>query len=96
MLLKSAKIKASEEVLFMKRIKSACLLQTICFQFRAGAESSDPAGDVRREYESYKTQLQRSGTRFQVVSEEVQPDGSIVVSIKKQYNSYDTGDYMSE
>lgn len=80
----------------MKRIKYACLLQTIHFQIREGAESRDPAGDIRRELENYKAQLDRSCTRYKIVSEETQPDGSIIVKIRKQYNSYDMGEYISE
>lgn len=80
----------------MKRIKYACLLQTIHFQLRDGAVSSDPAGEVRAELANYKAQLDRNCTRYKVVSEEVQPDQSIILKIKKQYNSYDMGDYLSE
>lgn len=78
----------------MKRIKQACLLQTIHFQVRDAALSNDPAGDVRTELENYKAQLNRSGTQYRIVSEEVQPDQSIIIHIRKQYNSYDTGDYL--
>ena len=39
-------------------------------------------------------QLERSRTRYKIVEETVQPDDSILIKIKKQYNHHDCGDYM--
>ena len=39
-------------------------------------------------------QLERSRTRYKIVEETVQPDDSILIKIKKQYNHDDCGDYM--
>lgn len=49
---------------------------------------------IRAEVESYKTQLRRSRTKYKIIEESVQPDDSIVIKIKKQYNYYDCGDYL--
>lgn len=78
----------------MKRIQNACLLQTIRFQLRDGSESANPAADVQAEVAHYKEQLKRSYTKYQIDSEEVQPDGSVIVKIRKQYNNYEVGDYF--
>ena len=50
---------------------------------------------VREELEHYKNQLARNRTRYQIVDEAVQPDGSILLRIKKQYNSYNCDEYMA-
>ena len=40
-----------------------------------------------QEYEKYKAQLKKSGTKYKILSEKTKEDGSIVIEIKKQYNS---------
>ena len=71
----------------MKRVKSACILQTLHFQLKDGVPNSYAARAVKEEYETYKKNLNRNGTKYQIVDEAEQPDGSIIVHIKKQYNS---------
>ena len=78
----------------MKRIKEACLLQTIHFQLKENLEHDAAVQAVRAEVEHYKTQLDRSRTRYQITEEAEQPDGSILIHIKKQYNSHSCGAYM--
>lgn len=78
----------------MKRIKEACLLQTIHFQLKEDLEHDAAVQAVRAEVEHYKTQLDRSRTRYQITEEAEQPDGSILIHIKKQYNSHSCGAYM--
>ena len=73
----------------MKRIKSACLLQTLHFQLK-----EDLGHAVREEVKNYKLQLERAHTRYQIVDEVVQPDDSIVVRVKKQYNNHPCDAYM--
>ena len=70
----------------MKRIKAACITQTVCF--------SNHDGDTS-EYEKYKVQLDRSGTKYKILSEKTNEDGAIVIEIKKQYNTSPVGDYLS-
>ncbi len=80
----------------MKRIKYACLDQTIHFQLREdllGHEAAVRA--VKDELAQFKTQLERKHAKFKVVEETVQPDESIILKIKKQYNNYDCGDYLA-
>lgn len=78
----------------MKRIKSACLSQIIRFQQKEpmGKELAEEAN--RKEYERYQLQMNRSYTKYKVVSETVLEDGTLEVSLKKQYNSYDVGSYF--
>ena len=49
---------------------------------------------VREEYETYKLRLERSRTRYQILEESTQPDGSIIIKIKKQYNDSPCGEYF--
>ena len=79
----------------MKRIKSACLLQTIHFQLKEDIPHETAVRGVREELEHYKNQLTRNRTCYQIVDEAVQPDGSILLRIKKQYNSYNCDEYMA-
>ena len=39
-------------------------------------------------------QLERKNTKFRIVDEAEQPDGSIIVHIKKQYNNHSCDEYM--
>ena len=32
--------------------------------------------------------------KYKILAEETQPDGSVIVKIKRQYNNYDCGDYL--
>ena len=50
----------------------------------------------RREVENYKKTLERTRTRYQIVSEEEQVDGSIIVRVRKQYNDKaDVSEYFN-
>lgn len=78
----------------MKRIKAACLLQTIHFQLKDDLSHAAAVKEAKDELESYKVQLERKHTKFQIMDETEQPDGSIIIRIKKQYNSYNCDEYM--
>ena len=80
----------------MKRIKAACLEQTVHFLIKEDLPHEAAVRAVRAEYEHYQNQMRRSRTRFRILEEQEQPDGSLVVKLKKQYNSYDCGRYMEE
>ena len=62
----------------MKRIKAACLLQTICFQSKDGYPSEFNKEQIQKEYEAYKNQMERRGTKFKILEENTQPDGFII------------------
>ncbi len=78
----------------MKRIKSACLLQTIHFQLKDDIPHDVAVRAVQEEVKNYKAQLTRNRTRFQIDEEVEQPDGSIMLKLRKQYNSYNCDAYM--
>ena len=78
----------------MKRIKSACIDQTICFEPKDGI-SGDAAGlAVREEIEHYKKLLDGNRVKYKIVDEALQPDGSMVLKIKKQFNNHNCGTYL--
>lgn len=78
----------------MKRIKSACLLQTVHFQLKEDVPHDIAARSVHEEVEHYKAQLTRNHTRYQIIDESEQPDGSVMLRLRKQYNSYNCDEYM--
>ena len=78
----------------MKRIKAACLEQTILFQLKDGFATEWAKKQIRQEYESYKLQLDRHKTLYRIIEETEQPDGSLLVKIKKQNNAQPVGDYL--
>ena len=50
---------------------------------------------VKAEYEHYLAQLERNRTQYRILEKTEQPDGSLLVKLKKQYNSYDCTPYMN-
>ena len=79
----------------MKRIKSACIIQTLCFSNHDGVATEYAKKMIEQEYEKYKTQLDRSKTKYKILSETKADDGSIIVEIKKQYNTSPIGEYFN-
>ena len=49
---------------------------------------------VREEVDKYKMQLDRNRTQYKILSEAVEPDGSVIIEILKQYNTSPVGDYL--
>ena len=78
----------------MKRVKAACLLQTLHFQLKEDIDHDLAVKAVQDEVAHYKAQLERNRTAFRIDEETVQPDGSILIRIRKQYNAVSTGDYL--
>ena len=72
----------------MKRVKAACILQTLVFMQKedCGLSKNSIIEANRREFESYKQKMEATHTRYQIVSQEEQEDGSIIVRVRKQYN----------
>lgn len=72
----------------MKRVKSACILQTLVFaQKPEMGYSKERALKINQEeIEHYKATLERAKTRYQIIDTVEQEDGSIVVHVRKQYN----------
>lgn len=78
----------------MKRVKAACITQTLHFLLKEDAGHEYAIRLVQEEVQKYKNQLDRSGTQYKILSEETQSDGSIVIEIKKQYNTSPVGAYL--
>ena len=78
----------------MKRVKAACLLQTLHFQLKEDIDHDLAVKAVQDEVAHYKAQLERNRTAFRIDEETVQPDGSILVKIRKQYNAVNVGTYL--
>lgn len=82
----------------MKRVKAACILQTLIFsQKDEMGYSKERAIQINREeIEHYKKSLERAKTRYIIVDEAEQEDGSIIVHVKKQYNDKaDVSEYFN-
>ena len=78
----------------MKRVKAACITQTLHFLLKEDVGHDYAVKLVNEEVKKYKEQLNRSMTKYRILSEEVQHDGSIVIEIKKQYNTSPVGHYL--
>lgn len=78
----------------MKRIKAASLCQTLHFQFKEDIPHAEATALVKQEVEHYKQGLERNRTKFKIVEEHEEADGSILIKIIKQYNSSPVGEYM--
>ncbi|MGN0907146.1 MAG: hypothetical protein ACI4NM_08360 [Bullifex sp.] len=78
----------------MKRVKAACICQTLHFQLKDDVPREYAAELAQKEYEQYKEHLTRNRTAFRIVEETKEPDGSIVVKVIKQYNESPVGDYL--
>ncbi|MBE6858949.1 MAG: hypothetical protein E7498_05900 [Ruminococcus sp.] len=79
----------------MKRIKSACICQTIHFMLKDGISNDFNKRQVLAEVENYKNSLEKNKTQHKIVEETVQDDGSVIIKIIKQYNTSPVGDYLN-
>ena len=78
----------------MKRIKAACLEQTIHFILKEDTGHAYAARAVKLELEAYKAKLDRDRVKYVILEETVQADDSVILKIKRQYNNYDCGEYL--
>ena len=82
----------------MKRVQAACILQTLIFQQKDDSYFSKEKNIAlnKDEVEKYKASLEKNKTRFQIVEETEQPDGAILVRVRKQYNDKtDVAEYFN-
>ncbi|MDO4618498.1 MAG: hypothetical protein Q4B31_03135 [Clostridia bacterium] len=73
----------------MKRVKAACILQTLVFSQKPemGYSKERALRYNKEEVEHYKQTLERTRTKYIIVDESEQEDGSIIVHVKKQYTA---------
>lgn len=80
----------------MKRIKAAVLEQLVHFQLKDGDTSKEAVYAVQQELKKYKEPLDRTGTKYVILGEETQPDGSIILHIKKQNGVQPVGSFLND
>ena len=78
----------------MKRVKAACIIQTLHFLLKEEVGHDFAVQLISEEVKKYKEQLNKNKVQYKILSEETQADGSVIIEIKKQYNSSPTGNYM--
>lgn len=78
----------------MKRVKAACICQTLHFMLKDGVDQALGAKLVQEDVAHYKKTLDRNRTQYRIVEETLQPDGSVILKIIKQYNQSLVGDYL--
>lgn len=79
----------------MKRIRAACITQTIHFINKDACGSDYSKRKVQEEIKRYKYRMDRERTKYKVISEEVQEDGSVIMEIVREYgNNKPTGHYL--
>lgn len=78
----------------MKRVKAACICQTLHFMLKEDVGHDYEISMVKQEVEQYKKKLDRDHTKYKIVEQNDQPDGSIMLKVIKQYNSSPVGDYL--
>ena len=78
----------------MKRIQAACICQTLHFQLKENVDHANAVRGVQEDVSNYKHQMERSHTKYKILEETEQPDGSVVIRIIKQYNNSPVGSYM--
>ena len=82
----------------MKRVKSACVLQTLIFSQRPEMGYTKEHATIlnHEEVENYKKALEKAHTKYQILDKVEQPDGSVLVHVKKQYNDkIDVSEYFN-
>lgn len=78
----------------MKRVKAACICQTLHFMLKEDVGHDYAAKLVKEEVARYKKDLERKGIRYKLVEEAEQSDGSMLLKIIKQYNTSPAGNYL--
>lgn len=78
----------------MKRVKAACITQTLHFLLKEDVSQEYAKKLVIEEVKKYKASLDKNKTSYKILSEETQADGSVIIEIKKQYNTSPIGHYL--
>ncbi|MDO4864839.1 MAG: hypothetical protein Q4A05_11785 [Ruminococcus sp.] len=78
----------------MKRVKEACICQTLHFMLKDDIEHELAVKLVNEEVAKYKESLDKTRTKYRITEETTQPDGSVIIRIKKQYNTSPVGAYL--
>lgn len=79
----------------MKRVKAACICQTLHFLLKEDISHQQAVELVKEEVAHYKKGLERNHTQYKIIEESNLPDGSMIVKVIKQYNNSPVGDYLN-
>lgn len=79
----------------MKQVKAACICQTLHFMLKEDVAHDWAVEQVKQEVEQYKKTLERNYTKYKIIEQTTQADGSIMLKIIKQYNTNPVGDYLN-
>lgn len=79
----------------MRRIKYACVEQTIHFLPKEDVEHDYAVQAVKEEVENFKAKLEKSRKKYKILEEVTQPDDTIIIKLKRQYNDYECGEYLA-
>lgn len=79
----------------MKRIESACICQTLLFSLKENLSYEETLKQTSYEVNHYKAVLDRNRTKYKILEENIQEDGSIIVKVIKQYNMSPVGGYLA-
>lgn len=79
----------------MKRVKAACICQTLHFMLKEDAAHDWAVKQVEQDVEQYKKTMERNRTQYKIVEQATQPDGSIILKVIKQHNSSPVRDYLN-
>lgn len=80
----------------MKRVKAACICQTLHFTQKEITDYNSVVKLVDYEVEQYKKKLDRNATQYRILEQTRQPDGSVIIKIIKQYNTSPVGSYLDQ
>lgn len=78
----------------MKRVKAACICQTLHFMLKEDVGHDYAVKQVKEEVSQYKKTLERNHTQYRIEEETEQSDGSMILKVIKQYNSSPVGTYL--
>ncbi len=78
----------------MKRVKAACICQTLHFMLKDEIAREQAEKIIGQEVEQYLKSLERNRTQYKIVDKSVQADGSVIMKVIKQYNASPVGDYL--
>lgn len=82
----------------MKRVKAACILQTLVFAQKddCGMSREQQLKVNHDDVNRYKALMDKSRIRYQITEETDQADGSVIVRVRKQYNEKaDVSEYFN-
>lgn len=79
----------------MKRIKSACIMQTLQFLLKKEIPHETAVRQVKEEVAHYKELLDKNHTKYRITDETTNPDGSVTIKVIKQYRMSPVGDYLN-